>query len=59
MDEAAQKRVLEIVGSDAKSPAALDRIQKYQNLTARALAQVQDVVPPAPSPSSPATPSNK
>jgi len=62
MDEAAQKRVLEIVGSDAKSPAALDRIQKYQNLTARALAQVEDVAPPAPSPSSPttpATPNNK
>jgi hypothetical protein len=53
MDEAAQKRVLEIVGGDAKSPAALDRIKKYQQATARALAQIEDVVTP------PASASNK
>jgi len=47
MDEKAQQRVLEIVGGDAKSPAALDRIQKYQLVTARALAQIEDVVGPA------------
>jgi Domain of unknown function (DUF5110) len=47
MDEAAQKRVLEIVGGDAKSPAALDRIKKFQQVTARALAQIEDVVGPA------------
>jgi alpha-glucosidase len=47
MDEAAQKRVLEIVGGDAKSPAALDRIKKYQQATARALAQVEDGAGPA------------
>jgi hypothetical protein len=46
MDEAAQKRVLEVVGADAKSDAAFDRIQKYQQSTARALALVEDVVPP-------------
>jgi hypothetical protein len=56
MDEAAQKRVLEIVGSDAKSPAAIDRVQKYQALTARALAQVEDVAPPAPPASSTSSP---
>ncbi|MGD0841683.1 MAG: TIM-barrel domain-containing protein [Candidatus Acidiferrales bacterium] len=47
MDEAAQRRVLEIVGGDAKSPAALDRIKKYQQVTARALAQVEDATPAA------------
>jgi alpha-glucosidase (family GH31 glycosyl hydrolase) len=47
MDEAAQKRVLETVGGDAKSPAALDRITKYQQVTARALSQIEDVVGPA------------
>jgi hypothetical protein len=53
MDEAAQKRVLQIVGADSKSPAALDRVQKYQQATARALAQAEDVAPPAPAPTPP------
>ena len=47
MDEALQKQVLEVVGADAKSPAALDRIAKYQQQTARALAQFKDGLPPA------------
>ncbi len=49
-DEALQKQVLEVVGADAKSPAALDRIAKYQQQTARALAQLQDALPAAPAP---------
>ena len=59
MDEAAQKRVLQIVSADAKSEAAFDRIQEFQQTTARALAQIEDVVPspattsPSPSPSAP------
>lgn len=57
MDEAGQKRVLEVVGADAKSDAAFDRIQKYQQSTARALAQVEDVVPPAVTPQSTLPPS--
>ncbi len=51
MDEALQKQVLEVVGSDAKSPAALDRIAKYKQQTARALAQFKDGLPPAIAPS--------
>jgi hypothetical protein len=50
MDKAAQKRVLEVVGADAKSQVAFDRIQKYQQTTARAEAQMEDIVPPASSP---------
>jgi hypothetical protein len=50
MDEALRKQVLEVVGADAKSPAALDRIAKYQQQTARALAQLQDALPAAPAP---------
>jgi len=46
MDEATQKQVLEVVGADAKSPAALDRIARYQQDTARALAQFDDAMPP-------------
>ncbi|MGB6545680.1 MAG: TIM-barrel domain-containing protein [Candidatus Acidiferrales bacterium] len=58
MDKAAQKRVLDIVGTDAKSPAALDRIKKYQTATAQALAQLEDGLPAYSSPSSPAAPNN-
>jgi alpha-glucosidase len=59
MDEAAQKRVLQIVSADAKSEAAFDRIQEFQQTTARALAQIEDVVPPSPtaSPSPSSSPS--
>jgi len=56
MDEALQKQVLEVVGADAKSPAALDRIAKYQQQTARALAQFKDGMPAAPSPKNQGTP---
>jgi alpha-glucosidase len=48
MDEAAQKRVLQIVSADAKSESAFDRIQEFQQTTARALAQIEDVVPSPP-----------
>ena len=50
MDEATQKQVLEVVGADAKSPAALDRIARYQQDTARALALFKDGVAAAPAP---------
>jgi len=56
MDEALQKQVLEVVGADAKSPAALDRIAKYQQQTARALAQFKDGLPPATAPKNQDTP---
>jgi len=45
MDESMQKQVLETVGLDAKSPAALDRVARYQQQTKRALAQLEDAMP--------------